>query len=108
MSRYQLHLHTRALAGQEEAYHRWYDEVHIAEVLGLDGFLSGERFEPVPLAPDAPPPDGYLAIYEIETDDVGALLQQLNTGKMDISPALDTGNVRTALYRTITPRVVAR
>jgi len=108
MSRYQLHLHTRALPGQEKAYHCWYDEVHIAEVLGLDGFLSGERFEPVPLAPDAPPPRDYLAIYEIETDDVGALLQQLNTGKMDISPALDTANVRTDLYRTITAKIASR
>jgi len=108
MSRYQLHLHTRALAGQEEAYHRWYDEVHIAEVLGLDGFLTGERFQPVPLAPDAPAPETYLAIYEIETDDVGALLQQLNTGKMDISHALDTANVRMELYRTITPKIASR
>ena len=108
MSRYQLHLHTRALAGQEAAYHRWYDEVHIAEVLGLDGFLTGERFEPVPLAPDAPPSPDYLAIYEIETDDVGALLQQLATGTMDISPALDTAHVRTELYRTITPRIARR
>lgn len=108
MSRYQLHLHTRPVEGQEEAYHRWYDETHIAEVLGLSGFLTGERFAPVPLAPDAPPLDDYLAVYEIETDDVGALLQQLATGQMTISPALDVTTVRTDLYRTITPKITSR
>ena len=107
MSRYQLHLHTRALVGQEEAYHRWYDEIHIAEMLGLDGFLTGERFAPVPLAPDAPTPETYLAIYEVETDDVGALLAQLNSAKMEISPALDTNSVRMELYRTITPKIAS-
>lgn len=104
MSRYQIHLHTRALPGQEEAYHRWYDETHIAEMLGVDGFLSGERFEPVPLAPDAPPSGEYLAVYEIETDDIGALLQGMGTAKLDISPALDTANVRTEVFRTITAK----
>ena len=78
--------------------------MHIAEVLGLSGFLTGERFEPVPLAPDAPPSGEYLAVYEIETDDIGALLQGMGTAKLDISPALDTANVRTEVFRTITAK----
>jgi hypothetical protein len=47
---------------QAEAYHRWYDETHIPEILALDGFVSGRRFGSL----DA---DGsFIAVYEIDTD----------------------------------------
>ncbi len=103
--RYQLHLHTRPVPGREEEYHRWYDETHLADVVGLRGFLTGERFAPVPLAPDAPPPDTYLAVYEIETDDLGAVLGQLRPGGLQISDALDVSSVRTEVFRSLTEKV---
>lgn len=101
MTRYQLHLHTRPVAGREEEYHRWYDMTHIAEVVGLSGFLTGERFAPVPLAPDAPVPETYLAVYEIETDDLAATLGQMRTAGLQLSDALDTASVRTEVFRSL-------
>ena len=56
---------TRPLAGQEDEYHRWYDEVHVPEILQVPGFVSARRFEA----------DGeFLAVYELEGDDLDAVL----------------------------------
>jgi hypothetical protein len=69
-----------------DEFNRWYDEVHVPEVLRLDGFLSAQRFKPV---------DGdgtFVAIYEIEGDDLGALFASLaaaaQTGVIKLSDAM--------------------
>ena len=49
---------------QEAEYNEWYDNVHLQEVCALPGFLGARRY--APSGPGAP----YLAIYEIESDDV--------------------------------------
>jgi hypothetical protein len=46
-----------------EAYHRWYDETHIPEILAVDGFASARRLR----AADG---ESFLGIYEV--DDVDA------------------------------------
>lgn len=46
-----------------EAFHHWYDEVHIPEILAVEGFRSARRFQ----AADG---ESYLAVYEV--DDVEA------------------------------------
>jgi len=42
-------------------FHRWYDEVHIPEILGVEGIAAARRFESL---------DGgsFVAVYEIEGD----------------------------------------
>jgi hypothetical protein len=44
-----------------DAYHHWYEQVHIPELLSLEGFASARRF-----ATDDG--TGFLAIYELDTD----------------------------------------
>lgn len=46
-----------------DAYHRWYDETHIPEILAIDGFSSARRLGSI---------DGesFLVVYEV--DDVEA------------------------------------
>jgi hypothetical protein len=68
MARGIMYVETRpASPEQAEAYHRWYNDVHIPELLGVDGFVSARRFEP--LGHDGP----FVAIYEIEADDIEAV-----------------------------------
>jgi hypothetical protein len=43
------------------AYHDWYDNKHVPEILQLEGFISARRLEPVG-------GDAFIAIYEIEGD----------------------------------------
>lgn len=105
MTRYQLHLHTKPIAGREDEYHRWYDETHLAEVVGLTDFLSGERLALVSLAPDATPSDSYLAVYEIETDDLPKTLGRMRTAGLQLSDALDTASVRTQVFRSLDAKV---
>jgi hypothetical protein len=44
------------------AYHDWYDNKHVPEILQLDGFVSARRLEPLVDG------DAFIAIYEIESD----------------------------------------
>jgi hypothetical protein len=43
-----------------EAFNRWYNEVHVPEILGCPGWLANERFECVDGEPR------YLATYDLE------------------------------------------
>lgn len=61
-----------------DAFNTWYDQVHIPEILAVDGFVSARRFH-------APGSDTYTAIYEIEGDVAAAqanLAAARNAGKM--------------------------
>lgn len=48
----------------EEEFNRWYDEEHLPERVGCEGFLSGRRFVSVEGEPK------YLALYELESPEV--------------------------------------
>ena len=44
---------------EADAYHRWYDDVHIPELLAVDGFRSARRLR----AADG---ESFLAVYEVD------------------------------------------
>ena len=70
-----------------DEYHAWYTETHLRQVVGLDGFVRARRFAPV--ADDGP----YVAIYEIEADDLeaafAALAEAATTGVVQMSDAME-------------------
>jgi hypothetical protein len=47
----------------EKEFNKWYDEVHVPEVLACPGWVSGARYMSTQGDPK------YLAIYEMETED---------------------------------------
>ncbi len=51
---------------REVDYHRWYNEGHMAEVLGVPGVVAARRYASV--RQDGGP---FVAIYELEADDSG-------------------------------------
>ncbi|RAY16936.1 hypothetical protein DPM19_01870 [Actinomadura craniellae] len=60
-----LYVESRPSSPEQLAdFHRWYDETHVQEIVAVDGFVSARRF--APLGDDGP----FIAIYEIEADDV--------------------------------------
>ncbi len=69
---------------REQEYNTWYDEVHLVELMALDGFVSARRFRPV----NGQGP--YVAVYEIEGDDLQAVLDNMiaNAGQLHMSDAL--------------------
>ncbi len=84
---------------REQEYNTWYDEIHIPELLALDGIVSARRLRPV----DGKGP--YVAIYELEGDDLQAILDNMiaNAGQLHMSGALqlDPAPVPRVLETTI-------
>jgi hypothetical protein len=105
VAKYVFVVFTEPVEGQDAEYNEWYSDVHIADVLKLDGIVAARRFK---LAAMDPPQDGhrpYLALYEIETDDVseipGAIKRAVEEGRMPLSDALDRSKNHSAYYEVI-------
>jgi hypothetical protein len=95
---------TAPVAGQEQEFNRWYDHTHLPEVLALPGFVSAQRYE---LVGDRP---SYLAVYELETDDIDATLEALTAGArttMTRTDAMDEPATVVNVYRVLGERRTA-
>lgn len=71
---------------------RWYDEVHIPQLLErVEGFVSAKRYKVSDASPTQPT-HRYVAVYEIDSDDPSAahaaLLEALGAGRLDMTTAL--------------------
>jgi len=104
MPRYAFTVFSKPVAGQEQEYNRWYGEQHLGDVLKVPGFVAAQRFK---LAqPDPVAPAQYLAIYQIESDNLQqtmtALQERAGTKDMPLSPALDVQGVKAFIYEAIT------
>ena len=77
----------------------------------MPGIETAQRFKVhgPSLLPGQNPSHPYLAIYEIETDDIAAVLADLRsrpgTPAMFISETFDRSNVSALIYEAITPKV---
>ena len=97
MARYLFAVNSNPAEGREQEYNEWYSNRHLADLLALPGVVSARRFvlNDAQLG-DAPQLFKYLALYEIETDDlqsfVGQLLSRSGTESMPISTALSRTN----------------
>lgn len=67
---------------REQEYNTWYDEIHLPELVAIDGIVSARRLRPV--NGEGP----YVALYEIEDDDLAAVLQGMSGAKLTMSSAL--------------------
>lgn len=59
---------------REDDFNDWYDNTHVPEVLAVPGFVSARRYKAH--RADAAGP-AYLAIYELDADDLTAPLAEL-------------------------------
>jgi len=92
MPNYKLLVFSNPASGREEEYNRWYTDIHLGEVVASPGFTGARRFRLVP--GDGPRPShSYLAIYDLETDDVqdtlGGMTDRAANGQMQMSDAID-------------------
>lgn len=74
MDKYVLVVLTNPVAGREEEFNSWYNNQHVPDVLKIPGFRSAQRFK---LAQPDGSPYKYLALYEVETDDLARTLGEL-------------------------------
>jgi hypothetical protein len=71
--------------GDEETYNRWYDDVHVPDLLAVSGIISARRFKVLKSSMPWP----YVAAYEIETDDLPAVLAEMETTPRPFDPTFD-------------------
>ena len=99
--------------GQEAEYNEWYNKIHIPDVLNVPGFVAAQRFK---LAEaqfgDGPHAHRYLALYEIETDNAQASLDELKkrvgTADMVMSDGIDMKGISVGLFTPVAERVLAK
>lgn len=90
MAKHVLMAFNCAKAGEEEEFARWYDEVHIPEILAVPGFVSARRFRIVNTNVQGGSGWSNVSLYEIETDDLPATMAALQAAISPSSPAIDS------------------
>jgi hypothetical protein len=115
MPKYTFVVFTNSVAGKDAEFNAWYNTHHVPDVLNVPGFVAAQRFR---LADTQFTRDessrafNYLALYEIETDDIAATLKELRArgGTADIVPsdAIDTKKVGTYVFTPVAEKVLAK
>jgi hypothetical protein len=100
MAESKLIVFTNPKPGEDAAYNKWYDEVHLPDVLAVPGVRSAKRYRiATPGAGELK--HGYLAIYELDGDYpavMEAMTARVESGQMVICDAFDTENVSLGIY----------
>lgn len=106
MARHLLLVFTNPEEGREEEFNTWYDDIHLPEVLEVDGFTAAQRLVASPGARGELPAQQYLAIYEVETDDLPAAIEALRQASrhMKISTSMSADSVVTYAFSAVTAR----
>ncbi len=113
MSRYLLLVLTNASEGRDDEFNDWYTNVHLGDVLKVDGFVAAQRFRLADeqLVSGQATAHRYLAIYEVEAEDprrpLDALLSGVVGGDIPLSETLDRPSLTTFLFAPISGRVTA-
>jgi hypothetical protein len=103
MAKHLLLVHTNAVAGREEEYHRWYEETHIPDMLAVPHFVRAQRYEAVPSVRGNVAPQRFLVVYEIEADTAEQAMEELRGAMpgMELSAALDRAGAVLHAYSPI-------
>ena len=102
MAKFTMVVTSGARDGKDAEYNDWYDNQHIHDICAIPGVISGRRLDAIPVTPN-PQPAPYLAIYEIEADDIGAFLGEMGrrseAGEMPVSDSLDIESAKIWMYQ---------
>lgn len=106
MANVKMLVYTNALSGKDDEFNRWYDTIHIPEVIQLTKAVAAQRFRVSKAQPDGPGPYRYLAIYEFEVDSKEAYESlTASTEKMNLGDSLDQSGAKVVFYDDLGPRV---
>jgi hypothetical protein len=64
-------------AAREDEYNDWYDNTHVPEICAVPGFVSARRYKVHGAAAGDTGSPSYLAIYEIDADELTAPAAEL-------------------------------
>jgi hypothetical protein len=108
MAKHVLLVFSNPTEGAEDEYNRWYNDVHLPEVVQTDGFVSAQRFRLDDGAAGVVE-QRYLAVYEVEGDDVELAKKSLDqaAGSYNMSRAIDLKNTK-VVWASAVSEVVER
>jgi hypothetical protein len=97
-------VYSNSVPGKESEFNDWFTNVHLAEVLQIDGFISAQRFVLTEPQVVNDQPYRYMAMYEIDNDNIEQTIENLMVaaGGLRMSDAMDTGNLHIAIVRSVT------
>ena len=115
---------TSPVPGREDEFNRWYEDTHLPEVLQVPGIVAARRYALTGLqvpgfvagrrsaltGPSAAERPRFLAVYEIETEDLAATLETLGAAAptMTASDAVDNQATVIDIYEVLGERRTAR
>ena len=76
-----------------DEYHKWHDDVHIPEMLAIDGFSSARRWR----AEDG---ESFITLYEIDAD--------IDTAKASLRTAFQSGRMTKPVAVEVNPPAIMR
>ena len=102
-----------AEGADEDAFNDWYTNTHLADILSLPGYVKATRYElsSAQVMPDDELSHRYLAIYEIEADDIEAAVNALPASAEEValagwhgSETIDAASVKSWMFTQIAER----
>ncbi len=96
------------VAGQDDQYNAWYDDIHLGDVLDVPGVVGAKRYDLVEMpspggAPVPAPSHRYLAVYELDGDPASVmaeLMVRTESGEMVIDESFDVTSVALTVWRS--------
>ena len=106
MAKHVLLVFSDPTEGEEDEYNRWYNEIHLKEVIATPGFVNAQRFKVADVMPGATD-HKYLAIYEVETDDAKKSVEALMAGlpNMNMSTSINGKTAKMSILAECSPLV---
>jgi hypothetical protein len=78
---------------REDEYNDWYTTTHLPDVLAIPGITGARRFKASDVAPPGEGAPEYCAVYELDVDDLSAVMPELAArfadGRMRMSDAME-------------------
>lgn len=99
--RYKMIVLSQPTEGREAQYNDWYQNFHLAQVVNIKDIQSAQRFRLARklVEGEAHP---YAAIYEIVTDDIDAVIEEIKTAagteRLQISDAIAVDFTNATIY----------
>lgn len=95
---------TNPVEGKEKEYNDWYSNIHAKEVVAIKGFKSAQRFRLTKAQQFEEQPFKYMAIYEVENEDVEGTIQRLGeaVSTFHMEPVIDLDNLQVSVFESIT------
>ena len=106
MKKFVVHVLAEPRDERDEEFNRYYDEIHLDEVLATTGWQSAQRFKLAAQAgSECPLP--YLASYEVEAESAQAVIDRLNATReqRQQSSALNKRTAGLWVYEVLTDKL---